>query len=649
MAYNLRYFTTFYGTLDPRVDDAPDLFELDILELDGVSAPEEIEAAESPVIISYNNSSDDKLLPFRGSVLEASLLATTNFDLESLYTENEKKWLLQLNRNGSRISNTFIIPDGCQQQYMFTPYVVSINAVDGLGLLKNYSFVQNTGDFFIGKKTWIEIIYACLNRVAVPGMDIYTCVNIYEVSMTQGDQYDPFALSYVNSERYLKDDGVNPMNCQEVLESILREWSACIIQSEGHWWIYRPNEAALNGTLVFRHYVDGVYQDFVSKNIDIMLGGYSQGPILAPIYHTNADQLTSIERPYKTVSISYLYGLNPSILDNPTLAGASTGCPGDPADPCDDITIPDWTRNGTIFASLNPGGGVKFYKEFPVDDTHYFLNNQSVTIAAGRVLKLDISYESTPALSTTDMAFGFELDDGTNIWYLQPQVNGVYSWLRDDDPFANPFTTLRSSQGISNGQIIAAPAPVSGVVSFKIYPPENTVGDIIYFDLDLAEQRQDGDPIGEIHTTQQTEDYSFVPETINVFNGDDPSDFFLGTIFREDADTPTTLWVRAGLSESPLARPPETQKPFLRIAVEEINRLYGSPFARFEGSVHNYFNPLSRLSINLLTGKFMPDSLIYDFQQNVCRMVSTRVSNTEISMDYTLEPDYGETTKVLVK
>lgn len=646
MAYGLRYYTSFYGTSDKRTSNDPDFFEVRILRNGYLGESEELEASESPVIITYPNSSDDKLLPFRGSYVDINLLATENFQLEDLYTENERDWLVQIDRNGNRIHNSFIIPDGCQEQFYFPPYIVTVNSVDGLGLLRNLSFVQNSGDIWIGKMSFLEVIYACLNRIGVPDMDIYTCANIYEVSMTQGNEYDPLSLSYVNSERYFKDDQVTPMNCQEVLESVLREWTACIIQSEGHWYIYRPTEAALNGTLTFRRYVNGEYVEYVSKDINVLLGGQSEGEILAPLYHINADQLKMIEKPYKTASISYRYGVNRSILDNPSLAGAYTEGAGDPVGPRDDVVIPGWSRNGTIYAGLNPGSGVIFYKVSGFNNTNYYKNDQGVTIGLGRRLKMDVSYESIPSLTTTDMIFGIELFDGADTWYLQPMNNGLYSWKKDI-PLLQ-YVSLRSNIGTSSGQIVSDPVPLSGIITIKIYPPDSPSGDIIYFKIDVSEQREESDPIGEIHTTQQDADYSYASETINVFNGDDPSDFFLGTIFMEDKDTPTTEWVRRGLPESVIAMPYETEKTFLRIAVEEINRLYGSPFVKFEGSIQNYFNPLSRFTINLLDGKFMPTSLVYDLQSNICRSVLTRVSNTEIGMQYTIEPDYGETTKITV-
>jgi hypothetical protein len=45
----------------------------------------------------------------------------------------------------------------------------------------------------------------------------------------------------------------------------------------------------------------------------------------------------------------------------------------------------------------------------------------------------------------------------------------------------------------------------------------------------------------------------------------------------------------------------------------------------------------------------MAVSLSYNLHANTCKAVLTRIANAEIAQDYTLEPDYGATTKVLVK
>jgi hypothetical protein len=201
--------------------------------------------------------------------------------------------------------------------------------------------------------------------------------------------------------------------------------------------------------------------------------------------------------------------------------------------------------------------------------------------------------------------------------------------------------------------IISSVVPATGlftkVVTFRILAPSGTVNDIIYTRISGFVLIDFGDQIGETHTATQTGKFTFVPETINVFNGDSPNELYVGAIYQDDEVTLTERWVRRGISESILAEPYEVNKEFLRIAVEEKQRLYAGPFVRFEGSIFGYFNPVTRWSINSITGYFMNLSLNYDLQQNICKAVLGRIVNEEIALDYVKTPDYGATTRVTVK
>lgn len=651
MAYFEKYFFTFYADRDTRiVDGVPDEYLCNILQLDYAGEPIEIQAQQNPIQITYQNTSNLKLDPIMGSECTLNLIATEDFQLEQLYTENEREFMVQVYRNMDLIWTGFIIPDGCQEAFTFAPYPISLNAVDGLGLLKNLSYVQNDGNFYLGKQSFLEVINACLIRLDAPSLVLNTCVNIYDVTMTQGDAFDPLAQSFVNSERYLKDDQFTPMNCEEVLKSILEEWTAVMVQSEGEWYIFRPTELALSGDLAFRKYLDGqrVYdQPTFTEDLDALLGGESEGIIAAPYFHINTDQLKMIDKPYKNASMAYKYGQLANILDNPTLFGAFTDGAGDPLGPRDDISIPDWTKSGTVYNGLYPGGGVVFYKVTGFDNANYFENDRAFVVIEGTELRLDLNYISIPINTTTDMIFGMELFDGTDTWYLQPQQDGIFQWRKD--PLLFEWFQVRSNFGISSDFIITAPTPLGGTITFKIYPPDNTSGDIVYTNITLREQVGDGDPIGEIHTATQTGKFTFVPPTVDVFNGDSPSEMFTGAIYGADEVTLTSEWNRRGLSESVIALPYSISKEFLRIAVEEKQRLYAGPYVQFEGSIFGYFNPLTRWSINLIAGYFMNLSLTYDLQPNVCKAVLGRIINEEIAMDYTLIPDFGETTKVTIK
>ena len=657
MSYNLKYYFTFYADRDTRIiDGTPDDYTCNISQLDYAGSEIEILAQQNPIQINYQNTSSNKLEPIIGSECTLNLIATENFELEDLYTENEREFLVEVYRNGGLIWSGFIIPDGCQEAFTFAPYAISVNAVDGLGLLKNLSYVQNDGNFYLGKQSFIDVINACLIRLDAPSLVLNTCVNIYDVTMTEGDAYDPMAQGFVNAERYIKDDLFTPMNCEEVLRSILEEWTAVMIQSGGEWYIYRPTELALSGDLTFRKYLDAerVYdQPTFTPDLDALLGGESEGVVLAPYFHINMDQMKMIDRPYKNASMAYKYGSISNLeeeLANPNLQGAFDGCPGDPIGPCDDVTIPGYTKTGFMEAGLYPTGGIIFYNQLDTSPilTDFYQNNNLIpvvrTISSTDRLRFTINYENPDPLFNTDMNFVISLYDGLSTYYLQADLTWVI-------PLPGlSYYQVRSDIGEGGTLIVeTAPVPISGDVTFRILAPTGTISDIVYTKISANIFTDPGAEVGEIHTATQTGKFTFVPKTIDVFNGDSPTNDFVGAIFGPDETTLTTKWNRRGLSESILAEPYEVDKEFLRIAVEETQRLYAGPFVRFEGSIFGYFNPVQRWSINLIEGYFMNLSLNYDLQQNICKAVLGRITNEEIALDYTLTPDYGATTRVTVK
>jgi hypothetical protein len=386
-----------------------------------------------------------------------------------------------------------------------------------------------------------------------------------------------------------------------------------------------------------------------------MLGGYSQGIIIAPYFHVLTDQLGMIERAYKNVSMSYKYGVkqNPNEeLDNPTLAGASQGCGGDPIGPCDDVLIPGWTKTGTMYAGLYPTGGVIFYSDggtYPTLTNYYENDNVfpvTFNVSVQNYVKFVIEYENPAYINGTDMNFVISLTDGSTVWYLQADGSWAITAV---EPGINYYTIRSQSGTTGTATITSNTVPSSGNITFRILAPSGTVENIVYTGISGKAYLDLGVQIGEIHTATQDGAFSYVPDTIDVFCGDSVSGLYLGAIYESDETTLTTDWKRRGLSESVLSEPFEATKPFLRLAVEELQRMYAGPFVKFEGSIFNYFNPLSLFTIDLVEGRFMPVSLRYDLQANICKAVHTRIANTEIAMDYTLEPDYGETTKVTVK
>ena len=99
MSYSQKYYFTFYSDRDTRkVDCFPDEYLCSISQLDYAGASEEIQAQQNPIQINYQNTTSNKLEPIIGSECTLNLIATVNFELQDLYTENEREFMVQIYR-----------------------------------------------------------------------------------------------------------------------------------------------------------------------------------------------------------------------------------------------------------------------------------------------------------------------------------------------------------------------------------------------------------------------------------------------------------------------------------------------------------------------------------------------------------------------
>src|SRR3546814_6195600 len=84
--------------------------------------------------------------------------------------------------------------------FMDTPYIVSVRAIDGLGLLKNFKYTTANGILYEGEETIINIFAKCLKPLGLD-LNINTYAKISHDGMPVGS--DPFAYTKLYQERYL--------------------------------------------------------------------------------------------------------------------------------------------------------------------------------------------------------------------------------------------------------------------------------------------------------------------------------------------------------------------------------------------------------------------------------------------------------------
>ena len=105
---------------------------------------------------------DDSDSGISGTSLEMVVQADVDGELTSLYTVDNKLFLVELYKNGVLIWTGYVLPEKYSEPYISVPYDVSVTASDGLGILKNIQYAQT------GTRSIFEIIKYCCDQTSLP-------------------------------------------------------------------------------------------------------------------------------------------------------------------------------------------------------------------------------------------------------------------------------------------------------------------------------------------------------------------------------------------------------------------------------------------------------------------------------------------------
>jgi hypothetical protein len=406
----------------------------------------------------------------------------------------------------------------------------------------------------------------------------------------------------------------------------------------------------------------------VTKNINKTLGGQSEG---ATLFHRDRNQLKRIGKPYKSVSIIYKYGELINILFNNlfTFANGILSNWTKYADPAqgNPPIVSEAADGGAMIKYNGPTNGVaqstRIYQEINVLQGELYDFSITYKNIASRGAKFNLVLTTVPydtyALQNLEIS-GSGTFDAT--WY-NGFLGGVKSSNLKDNDVSYPYPLYFSADSECTVNLKLAPMPESGVLRIELYapyrfesgfyyPPNPSYQSVTYKRVNMKRRGTEGAANGEKHTVVQDGTFTFKPDDVTVLNGDGEQKY-VGTIFKDNLTTPTELWNRAGISENDsimIAEDPiiASSKSFLRIATEEIARMYALPYIQFEGSIFGYFNYLSRFAINDVDGVFMPTSLTYELQNSLVSANFSAVSDADVDGIYSLTPVYDNVTKVIV-
>jgi hypothetical protein len=555
------------------------------------------------------------LTPIRGTGLELSLEANQSLTFEEFIIENEFTYKTELLKNGIIIFEGYIKPDGVQQSYVTDLWFINIESTDGLGALKDLSFVQSNGLLFTGKMSVYNVIKACLDRTRLT-MDINTSMTVAYLDYAGTNILKDI---YVNADRFIKDSAdIVIMDCNEVLTSMLNLFSAVITQQDGQWWIYRPNDLVLNG---YTEFINQTTNATFTKNLNIELG--SQIDNYYP-HHCDANQQIEVKGAISAYRINYQYGFLNGFVQNPNLNHD------------EDLNYDNWTVNPSLPENIlinNPlsNSGALILTTNDPYIPHVILTSDAFSTVEGTILTF--SFKVSFSLAFINFFFKIKTSDG---YYL----SNDNVWVNDTNATLSIFLTSNGEENLLTYERIMPPVINDCTIEIIIIKPGSAtpspfISNITYCQILNDELKRNG-IVGEFHTvTRFNPPSSITKENQKVFNGDGDA-ILVGSIYKADMVTLTTSWTRNNKFES---------LPLLGISAMDDLRIQSNAIKVFSGSVYGQIPYLSVVTINNIDGLFMPIEYDFDYKTNISQVKLLQFYNTDIAdIQYQISPDYGNNT-----
>lgn len=571
--------------------------------------------------VSFEKGSVDNILDtIRGTGLKLQLEANVNrtFD-EFSEVEDEKKYTVQVKKGSQIVFNGFSKPDGITQSFVRDEWYVDLDFIDGLGSLKDLAFVKPNGLNFTGKMSVHDVIMNSLARTGlVMPLNSFLPIEYIGYSGT-----NILKDTYVSADRFFKIDaqttgGGTTMTCEEVLNSVLNIFSACITQQDGQWWLYRPNDLTPNVT-----FIDNNSNTTFVKNIYKKVG--SQIDNFYP-HHANGNQTIQTKGAISAYRLNYKYGFRQGELANPNLNHDSS------------LNFDRWTKATylgaiTLINDHLDTMGLLMNTIDPSSTNYQILTAPSAFVLAGSQVDLTTELRSESEGSNR-FSFRVKRSDG---YYANN--NGV--WINSS---AWNASTYLNGIGTSSWTLKCEPVPNDCTIEVSIWgclnPDEGGVVEVQSCQL-VNNFNYDG-RVGEFHTvTRLVSPSSIVKENQEVYNGDSIGDVFEGAIYKADQTTLTTEWTRVGYVEN---------KRILQISAEDDLRIQQKPIKEFSGDFYGEIPYLSIIEINGLNGLFMFTEYSYDTDRNITSGKLLQFYTNEVAdLQYALSYDYGNTVKPSIK
>ena len=410
-------------------------YKILIKERDYTGETEKKSLGEAPLL-----RRDDSDSGISGTSLEMVIQADVDGELTSLYTVDNKKFLVELYKNNSLIWTGYVLPEKYSEPYVPVPYDVSVTASDGLGILKDIPFTLS------GEKTLFEVTRFCCNQTGMT-LDFIVFSSLVESSMNTGNS--------MLVQTSLDVSTFQDKTCYEVLESILTSLDAFITEANGKWVIARYTDLDKEGFL---------YSNTGGSSGKVSLEPRVLGNVHSELYSIGNLEL-EIEPANKSVKFTSDYDLRPSFLQNHDFSGGDSGWGG--------FEYVIAKRKGVGFAAMHGNSGKQ--ERYIQQSVSVEKSSQAVIVEVKFALAQMFASMNGRAGEDREFALKIQLSGGGQTYYLSDEGWGTKDFRF---PVHGSLQDMFWDRGIStnyvddyesNFKVTADGFPASGQLTISIY------------------------------------------------------------------------------------------------------------------------------------------------------------------------------------
>ena len=235
MAYGVKFRLEFS-------DDLENGKKIEILKDGYTGTVYDLVGTNDPVQISWDQD-DNFYDPIIGSTCQINLFVTDTTNYDDFYTADEREYKIKISyKDGSNNYQTYwqgwLLVDQFQEAVTTTPFPITLQGYDALGSLDGFTQPLTTSGGNELSGVFMVHIHEILENIDL-GFDIYVSNDIQKDDAISGyNIYDQktFGNDTISAKSFFTD-GVDPKNCKQVLEQILKFTNARIFQSYGRWYI----------------------------------------------------------------------------------------------------------------------------------------------------------------------------------------------------------------------------------------------------------------------------------------------------------------------------------------------------------------------------------------------------------------------------